>query len=201
VKTARGLRTQTKVTTAAARLFRDHGYMSTTMAAIAAEAGVAVQTLYLAFGSKVAILEAVHDLAIAGDDEPVPVLERPWVQNVRSATDARAAWRVAVANVLDIVERVSSVRATVQAAAADPEVAALLAEINKRRFDTLAAVSELIAAKRGYPRRLPPAEAADVFYAVTSPDLHRLFTVERGWSREQWREWVSATLVGQLATS
>lgn len=64
---------------AASELFVRDGYLQTTMADVARAADVAVQTLYLGFGSKVAVLAAALDVAIAGDDDLVPVLERPWV--------------------------------------------------------------------------------------------------------------------------
>ena len=97
------------------------------MAAIAAEAGVAVQTLYLAFGSKVAILAAAHDVAVAGDDDPVSVLDRPWVAEVRAETDGpRAGLELVLANSLEIIERVAPVYSAIQSAAADTEVAELL---------------------------------------------------------------------------
>jgi hypothetical protein len=118
---------------------------------------------------------------------------------LRVELDAQKALRLTVDSVLDIVERVSPVRAAIQAAAADPDVAVLLPEMNRRRFETLAVVSELLAGKRGFPRRLTSAQLADVFYGVASPDLHRLFTVDRGWSDAQWRDWVHVTLAATLS--
>lgn len=74
---------------AARRLFLEHGYAATTMPAIAAAAGVSVQSVYKAFGNKAALLKTVFDVAIAGDDEPVPMLQRaPWGASGTSPTRA-----------------------------------------------------------------------------------------------------------------
>ena len=72
---------------AARGLFLDHGYAATTMPAVAAAAGVSVQSVYKAFGNKPALLKAVFDAAIAGDDEPVPVLQRAALGRVRDEPD------------------------------------------------------------------------------------------------------------------
>ena len=89
-KGTRGAATKARIVEAATRLFIEHGYLDTTVAAIANEAGVALQTLYLSFGSKVAILRATHDVAVVGDDAPIPVLDRPWVAEMRA--EPKMAW-------------------------------------------------------------------------------------------------------------
>ena len=90
-KAEQARQTRRRITAAATTLFVRDGFLTTTMAAIAAEAGVAVQTLYLSFGNKTAILKSAFDQAIAGDDEPVPVPDRPWFRAVLDNPDGRAA--------------------------------------------------------------------------------------------------------------
>jgi AcrR family transcriptional regulator len=192
-KSERGRQTRAKVVAAATRVFQERGYLEATMAAIAAEAGVSVQTLYLAFGSKVAILEAVHDHAVEGDEEPVPVLDRPWVADVRAEPDGRRALAVVTEQALRIIERVSPVYGVMQAAAADAEVREFLDRTKAQRLETLRALAGLLAGKPGYPPDLPRNQAADTLYALVSDDLFRLLVVERRWSRERWRTWVFQT--------
>src|SRR3954464_3390654 len=108
-KTARGRQTAARIATAAMRLFVENGYVNTTMAAIAQEAGVAVQTLYLAFGSKSAILAEVHDLAVVGHGENIPALEQPWVSATRAEPDGLRALELALDGSLGISERVAAV--------------------------------------------------------------------------------------------
>jgi AcrR family transcriptional regulator len=61
---------------AARELFTEHGYVATTIGAIAARAGVSLETVYAAFGNKRSLLAGLLDVAIVGDDAPVPILER-----------------------------------------------------------------------------------------------------------------------------
>lgn len=96
------------------------------MADIAAEASVAVQTLYLSFGSKAQILSATFDRSVAGDDEAMAVLERPWVSALRDEPDLRQALRLLVAEGTAIVARATPIYLRVQEACADVEVAEVL---------------------------------------------------------------------------
>src|SRR6516165_9838482 len=77
------------VVVAARELFERDGFRPTTIAAVAAHAGVSAESVYKGFGSKAALAKAVFDLVIAGDDEPVPVAERTAAQAVRDEPDAR----------------------------------------------------------------------------------------------------------------
>ena len=197
-KTERGRKTKASIVAAATRLFIERGYLETTMAAIAAEAGVAVQTLYLAFGSKVAILAAAHDLAVVGDDEPIPVLDRPWVDEVRAEPNVSRALELVLTNTLGIVERVAPISGVIQAAAADTEVAELLARTNAQRLDTMRFLAAELATKPGFVSALSVDKVADVLYAVVSNELHRLLVVERQWPVEDWRAWAHQSAAFRL---
>lgn len=176
-KTERGRKTKARIVAAATRLFAERGYLETTMAAIAAEAGVAVQTLYLAFGSKVAILAAAHDLAVVGDDEPIPVLDRPWVDEVRAEPDVSRALELVLTNTLGIVERVAPISGVIQAAAADTDVAELLARTNAQRLETMRFLAAELGTKPGFVSALGADKVADVLYAMVSNELYRLLVV------------------------
>lgn len=188
-QTQRGRQTKARIVAAAARLFAEQGYLDTTMGAIASEAGVAVQTLYLAFGSKVAILEAAHDVAVVGDDESVALLERPWVADLRAEADGPRALELALANTLRVIEQVSPISGVIQSAAADPDVAELLARTKAQRLATLRALAEELVAKTGFAAGLPTERATDILYAVVSDELYRVLVVERHWSAEDWKTW------------
>jgi len=89
---------------AAAALFIENGYSSTTLDQIAESAGVAVQTVYFHFGNKRTVLKQALDVAAVGDDEPVPVLERPWLQQAQTESDPHrvvALWVEASRAILD----------------------------------------------------------------------------------------------------
>src|SRR5947209_297781 len=102
---ARSAKTRARILAAATRLFLRDGYQAATMAAIAAEAGVAVQSLYVRFGGKLDILAAALDVAIVGDDAPVPLLERPWFAAVVASPDGRAALARFLAEIRRVLER------------------------------------------------------------------------------------------------
>lgn len=186
-KTERGRATRARVVGAATELFVERGYLDTTMAAIAHAAGVSVQALYLAFGSKVGILGAAQEVLVVGDDEEVPLLARPWVDRVRQEPDGLRALRIIIDNATAAVERTSPIYGVIEAAAADVDVADLLATMRQRRFTTWQQLAEELSGKRGFNRRLSPERAADTLYAVLSSELHRLLVLERGWPVKDWR--------------
>jgi AcrR family transcriptional regulator len=90
-RTQQARQTRRRVIDAATRLFVAQGYASTTIRAIAAEAGVSIPTVELICGTKAQLLHVVLDVAIAGDDEPIPVLSRAWAQDTQSTDDVRRA--------------------------------------------------------------------------------------------------------------
>ena len=189
----RGAATKARIVEAATRLFVEHGYLETTVAAIAAEAGVVVQTLYLSFGSKVAILRAAHDVAVVGDDAPVPVLQRPWVAELSAEPNGRRALRLVIDNGLQIIERATSIMGVIQSAAADADVADLLQDVSAQRLTTQQVFAHELAAKKGFNRSLTPREAADMLYALLSNELYRLLVVERHWSTTEIANFIDKT--------
>ena len=101
--------------------------MQTTRSAIAEEAGVAHQTLYISFKGEVALLATAFDIAVAGDDEPVAVPDRGWRQQLRNEPDGPRALRGYVDVAQQIIERVHPFYAAMATASAGPDVAAELA--------------------------------------------------------------------------
>src|SRR3954453_18096507 len=142
--------TRRRIVAAATELFLRDGFLTTTMATIAADAGVAVQTLYLSFGNKTAILSAAFGLALAGDDEPVPVPERPWMRTVVESRDGVAALTAFVEGSGVIIERASPLYGVIRGAAAGPDVAAILALNKAQRHETFASVVQALAGKPGF---------------------------------------------------
>lgn len=190
--------TRARILVAAASLFLRDGFLTTTMAAIAAEAGVAVQTLYLAFENKTAILSAAFDSALAGDDEPVGLVQRDWYRAVLEDPDGRAALARFVTNASATVQRASPLYAVIQAAAADPEVADLLATNKSARHAGFARVAEALATKRGFVAGLSTEDAVGILYAVHSEETYLLLVKEHGWTSQRWEAWVLATLLDQF---
>ncbi|MET0323638.1 MAG: helix-turn-helix domain-containing protein [Ilumatobacteraceae bacterium] len=194
----RSLRTRARIVEAARQRFVEHGYLATTIESIADAGGVAVQTVYYVFGTKRNVLAAVLDTTIAGDAEPVAVLERPWIERFAAAPDAPSALALLVDGGVEIITRAAPVYEVVRTAAADPEVGALL-EGNRRarRADQRRLVEMMVEA--GHLRAgLDVDTAADVFYAVVNEEVHRLLVVDCRWELGRFRTWVRAVLSAQL---
>jgi len=179
---------------AARELFLRDGYAATTLQAIADRAGVAVQTVYFHFGNKRTVLKHVVDVAATGDDEPVALLERPWVARMRDAGDATAALEVWAEVSQEIYERIVPVMRVVrEAAGSDPE---MLAQERTNREQTLAAhgmLAEHLAERGSLRDGLDVASAAEELFVVFGIDVHVLTTHELGWSAGRWRSWAVST--------
>src|SRR6478735_9621832 len=105
-RAARTRATRRRIVDAAAELFIERGYGVTTLEQIAARAGVAVQTVYFHFGNKRTVLKEAVDVAAVGDDEPVALLERPWLDQAKAASEPRRVIELWMANGRSILTRV-----------------------------------------------------------------------------------------------
>lgn len=194
----RGAATRERIITAATALFSRDGYLTTTMGDIAAEAGVAVQTLYLAYGSKVGILSAAHDVAIVGDEDPVPLLERDWAQQLPHTASVTAGWEQALEHLWRSTERVAPIYTAIVSAAADPDVAELSATLRQQRHRSSQAIAEVLLALPGAAPDADAGRVADILYATLTAETYTLLVTERGWPVEQWRQWVHDIVAREL---
>ncbi|MDQ6710017.1 MAG: TetR/AcrR family transcriptional regulator [Candidatus Dormibacteraeota bacterium] len=189
--------TRERVVQAASALFVRDGYLATTMAGIAAEAGVAVQSLYLIFGSKLEILKAALDVAVVGDFDPVPLLEREWARRLAETPDGPEAVRLFISEVKRILGRTYPIYAVVQAAAAG-EPGEILAENKLQRHEGHGVIAQALSRKPGFAQGLSIAGATDMIYGLASEDLYGLLVADRGWSPDKWERWCADILVGIL---
>jgi len=180
---------------AAGRLFAERGYGATTIDAVAAEADVAVETVYARFKNKRNLLDAYLDVSIVGDDEPVPLLDRPEVQAVREATDQREQVRRLARLMCGVVERNAPVHAVLRTAiAVAPELEALAAEDDERRHITQRAFVEMIASRGPLRDGLSIDDATDMLSAIANPESYAYLTRRRGWSPARVERWLAETL-------
>jgi AcrR family transcriptional regulator len=188
-----------RMRTAAQTLFTSRGYSATSMQAIADEAGMAVQTLYFTFRTKRALLSELLDVAIAGDDEPVPTLERPRVLAAIDNPDPVAQLHELAGIAREIYERVAPVLQVVaHAAPGDPEIHELWMTNNAQRAVVMERYITALAAKTPLRDGLDTAMATDIALALQSPELYQFFTTRRGWSPDRWEQWTADALVTQL---
>lgn len=189
-RSERARATRVRVLAAAVPLFVERGYLETTMADLAGAAGVAVQTLYLSFGSKVAVLEAALDHV--KQDQPSVVAPRPATRSGPAVLARHVAGTVAA------VERRAPLDAVLRAAAADPEPAGLLAAARREALAAHARAVDEMADKPGFTVRLSLQRATDVLAALLSPETYALLVVEQGWTAPDWSEWAARHLTADL---
>ncbi|MEV3987226.1 helix-turn-helix domain-containing protein [Nonomuraea sp. NPDC049758] len=193
--------TRRRILDAASELFVRDGYGATNLQDVAEKAGVAVQTIYFVFGNKRALLKELVDVTIAGDDEPVATMDRPWYAAALAAGTAQDLLRAYVAGTGSVLERVAPIGKVLEAAAAgDPEVAALWPDDVDPRYVVQQEAAKALVAKPGARAGVSAQEAADLLYGLLSPELYLLFVHVRGWSRERWEQWAFRTLHAQLCS-
>jgi len=191
--------TRTHVAQTAHRLFLERGYPGTTIEAIAQTAGIPLATVFRLFGNKRGILAAVLDLAFGGDDEPVAFHERA---AVRSALAELDPWRLveAFAGICrELLDRSSAIQEVVRSAAAvDAEAADMLAVSAQQRLTGQARVAKALADRGALAGGIDLHQATDIIYMLMSPEVHRILTVERGWSGDEYQRWLARALRAML---
>ena len=173
--------TRHDVLDAAIGLFSESGWAGTTLTAIAERAGVAVETVYSGFGTKKGLLRAAIEVAIVGDDEPVPLRERPvWAQLSEGPLTTRmdAGTRL----MADIYERSAGVwRAVVEAAGTDDEIAGWRDELEvARRLDVARSLEAILQTPID-------DDSLDVLWVLYGPETYSKLTRERGWDRARYQ--------------
>ena len=178
-----------EVIAAATALFLERGYAGATVRAIAEAAGVAVPTVELGFGTKARLLKAAIDVAIAGDDEPVPVLDRAWAETARNATSTAALLAVAAEVIAAAQSRSAGlVLAVFEGGRTDPELAALARELTDQRAGTARWLVDALAALAP-----PHADAADDLWLLMDPAIFDRLVRHRGWTPERYGRWFART--------
>jgi len=198
LRTQRAEQTRTRILEAARHLFLAHGYARATTAAIAARAGVSEAMIFSAFGTKAGLLETLIGEAVAGDQAPVALRDRPAWAVMAEGEDARAAVRQFAEMSAAIQQRTWRLIELARAASdTDEAMATLLAQgAANRRADCRDIAEHAIAA--GLRADLTPAEAADVLWLYSSADVYRILVGTAGWTHERYTAWLASTLAGKL---
>jgi AcrR family transcriptional regulator len=195
----RARQTRRSILAAAHELFVRQGYARTTIRQIADQADVAWQTVYAVFGGKPAILSAVFDVAVAGDDEPVPVSERPFVQAISAADDPRGKARIFARHLRDTGARIAPVLAVIESAAtADPEISGLWRELEDQLLRGMTVAANGFHQQGALRPGLSVARAADILWFYAGPWAYRGLVTGRGWTLDEYEAWIGDTLYTQL---
>jgi AcrR family transcriptional regulator len=183
--------TRRTILTAARRLFAERGYVATTMPAIASAAGVALDTVYASVGKKPALFRLLVELAISGQDHPVPALERSYVKDIRAEPDAARKLGIYAAAVCSIQPRLAPLaRVLAEAAGQDPSLAAIWRDISDRRAENMRLFARDLQGTGALRPELSVDVVADVIWSMNGPEYYHLLVERRGWTLDQYERWL-----------
>jgi AcrR family transcriptional regulator len=192
--------TRRQILEAARKLFMERGYAGATAEAIAAEAGVAAQTIYAIFKNKKRILISLMNVSpTTGVEDLTPMAERANVQAVAQEHDQRRQLQMfarVVANNLDQVAVVSEI--LTDAAKTEPDLDRILQKLNRQRLEHMTLAVQQVAAHGSFREKIDEVYARDIVWTLTSVEVFLLLTRDRGWSKESYAQWLAEMLIRAL---
>ena len=188
--------TRAGVLVAARRLFEERGYEATTIAAVAEDAGVSVETVYGHFGGKRTLFGELFRRAVRGRDER-PVADQRVPRALASMADQREQLRSFAADIVPRLERAAPLIAVLAGASrSDPELADLLQQLHDDRRRNLRVLVESLSASG--PLLVGSQDALDTVWALTGPELHQMLRRAGGWSEGRYQAWLADSLARLL---
>jgi AcrR family transcriptional regulator len=177
-------------------LFGTSGYEATTMQTVAETAGVAVQTVYLVFGTKARLLAEVERRMLLGDTSLTLLGQRSWMTQMHQETDPQRLVALFVEATADVLSRISPFVAAVgPALPSDPES---VAARDRGRDDFFRVVIDRLAALGSLRDGLTPSRGVDIVRAVNTVEAYADLTTRRGWTVVEWKQWMTDLLCMQL---
>src|SRR4051812_5519035 len=196
---AQAAATRADILGAAQRRFEERGYAGTTMEAIAAEAGVALKTVYVAFETKSGLLRALWNHLLRDGLEEVPVAELDRYRDILAEPDPARRLRMNARASRIVKERIAIVLEVIRTAApGDPDIGALWSRIQTEFHANQRVIVESLAANGALRAGLDVDRAADLLWTLNHPNVWQLLVAERGWTPEQWERWLAETAAAQL---
>jgi AcrR family transcriptional regulator len=187
--------TRRRIIDAASRLFLNRGYAATMLEQVAEDAGVAVQTVYFHFGNKRTLLKEALDIAAVGDDEPVPLLDRPLLDEIRNEPDPARMIELWVANGVAILKRIGPIMRVVRdAAGTDPDLAAQWATNQQQTLTAQRRLAQILADREALKPGMTVQEATDIIFTLNSIEVSWLLTTTCGWTVPHREAWITHTL-------
>jgi AcrR family transcriptional regulator len=192
--------TRRRIVDAARQVVVRNGYVATTMVAIAKEARVSRETVYKAFRSKPELIKRVYDVSLVGDEDPIPLRDRPAYRAMVEDPTAEGTLRRYAAIVREIYHRLGPLLGVLLIAArsGEPELLGFLEQTDRESLQGARHIAELVAATGALRPDLDRERAADTIWALRSPEMHYLLTTVRGWPAQEYERWLAATLVDAL---
>jgi AcrR family transcriptional regulator len=191
--------TRLEILDAAQRLFERDGYAAATMAAIAAEARVALKTVYVAFETKSGVLRALWNLRLRGGSDDTPIAQHAWYREVLDEPDPERQLRLNARNSRGGKSRIGSLFEVIRSAAPlDPDIDALWKRIGTEYHANQRAIVESLDSKGALKPELDVDHATDILWSLNHPTVWHLLVAERGWQPEQYEQWCADTACSQL---
>jgi AcrR family transcriptional regulator len=192
--------TRLAILRAAQRLFVDQGYGRTTIAEVAAAAGVSPETVYGAFKNKATLLHRVWDITIGGDDEDVVFHERPEIMAIRTEPDLAKRFMLHAVMSTQTARRMTPfMRAVLGASGSEPAAADMYAEMQRQRLEGMGHMARGAAATGQLA--VSEEQCRDIVWAFTDGTMWYQLVEERGWTDEQFAEWLGTLWVRMLVKS
>jgi AcrR family transcriptional regulator len=179
------------------RFLRD-GYSSTTVADIAADAGVAPQTVTKQFANKPGLIKALFDQALVGDDLPDPLESRPGIVAMHEQPDARAKLRMYADTLATMLARTAPIQLLLRQASADGELAEVWAAIRAGRLAGMTNLAGNLAAGRHLRPGVTVEDARDILWTYSSPDMYELLVMDRDWSAARYADFLADAVIAAL---
>jgi AcrR family transcriptional regulator len=196
---AQAAATRRDILEAAQRLLERRGYAATTMEAIAAEAGVALKTVYLGFETKSGLLRALWNHLLRGGRDDVPVAQQQWYRQVVEEPDPERQLRLGARNSRVVKLRIAALLEVIRSAAPiDPDIAALWHRIQTEFHANQRVIVERLNDKNALSPTLDVDRATDILWTINHPNLWQLLVDERGWTPEQYEQWCADLACSQL---
>jgi AcrR family transcriptional regulator len=187
------------VVMAARDLFESDGFRPTTITAVAARAGVSAESVYKGFGSKASLAKAVFDLVIAGDDEPVPMAERPAMQLVRDEPDVRRKIEMYVDGLAQRQARSARVQILIRDGRhVDDALSPVWAKLNDEGLVGMTMLGRHLLATGQLREGIGLDEVRDVLWNYLAIDSYERLVLVQGWPLERYAGWLSRTVVSAL---
>jgi AcrR family transcriptional regulator len=182
--------TEKRIVQAAYDSFCEHGYAGTTMARIAARAGVAVQTVYFVFHTKAELLRRSYDVAVLGEAQRDMPEKQPWHDRALKEREVTGAIHEFVSGAGQIVRRLTPLYLAARAATeSDTEISRVVALYERRRAEGYRDMLEVFLAKAPLRDGLDPNRATDLLLLYVGMDAYHALVVDRRWSHDAWAAW------------
>jgi AcrR family transcriptional regulator len=184
---------------AARDLFERDGFRLTTIAAVAARAGVSAESIYKGFGTKAALAKAVFDVTVAGDDEPVPVAERPAMQTMRDEPDLRRKIEMFVRGLAQRQARSAKVQILIRDGRhVDDSLAPVWAKLEDEAVVGMTMLAGHFAASGQLRAGVDVDEVRDVLWNYLAIDTYERLVLGRGWPLDRYSDWLTRTIIAAI---